>query len=57
MDANGFLGLMCFFIGAALMALMAVVLAPNHKADCDSFGMTRMGGQVYECKPRQPVTK
>jgi hypothetical protein len=28
------------------------MLAPTTKADCDSFGMTRLGGQVYVCSPK-----
>jgi hypothetical protein len=47
------LGILFGWIGGiACAAFLILIAAPTPKEDCDSFGMTRLGGQVYVCSPK-----
>jgi formate/nitrite transporter FocA (FNT family) len=46
------LAFLSFMAGVALTMGLVIAAATDHKTNCDSFGMTRMAGQVYACHPK-----
>jgi hypothetical protein len=51
MNSESFL---VFLLGVVAGMFLIVMIIPEHKKDCDTFGALRFGEVVYTCAPKIP---